>query len=66
MTTIALHKPYGVLSQYTPDGSPNRTLAELGLPPAVWPVGRLDADSEGLLILTADKRLIDRLMSPRP
>lgn len=65
MTTIALHKPYGVLSQYTPDGSPNRTLAELGLPPAVWPVGRLDADSEGLLILTADKRLIDRLMSPR-
>ena len=31
MTTIALHKPYGVLSQYTPDGSPNRTLAELGL-----------------------------------
>jgi 23S rRNA pseudouridine2457 synthase len=65
VTTIALHKPYGVLSQYTPDGSPNRTLAELGLPPAVWPVGRLDADSEGLLILTADKRLIDRLMSPR-
>lgn len=65
MTTIAFHKPYGVLSQYTPDGSANRTLAEFGLPPAVWPIGRLDADSEGLLILTADKRLIDRLMSPR-
>lgn len=65
MTTIAFHKPYGVLSQYTPDGSPNRTLAGFGLPPAVWPIGRLDADSEGLLILTADKRLIDRLMSPR-
>jgi 23S rRNA pseudouridine2457 synthase len=65
VTTIAFHKPYGVLSQYTSDGSPNRTLAEFGLPPAVWPVGRLDADSEGLLILTADKRLIDRLLSPR-
>lgn len=65
MTTIAFHKPYGVLSQYTPDGSAHRTLAGFGLPPAVWPIGRLDADSEGLLVLSADKRLIDRLMSPR-
>lgn len=65
MITVAFHKPYGVLSQYTRDASANRTLAEFGLPPAVWPVGRLDADSEGLLILTADKRLIDRLLSPR-
>ena len=63
--TIALHKPYGVLSQYTPDGSPNRTLAELGLPPAVWPVGRLDADSEGLLLLTDDKSLTDKLLNPK-
>ncbi|MBK9035322.1 MAG: pseudouridine synthase [Myxococcales bacterium] len=62
---MAFHKPYGVLSQYTRDASAWRTLAEFGLPPAVWPIGRLDADSEGLLILSSDKRLIDRLLSPR-
>ncbi|MEZ4398623.1 MAG: pseudouridine synthase [Kofleriaceae bacterium] len=65
MPTVALHKPYGVLSRYTPDGSAWRTLAGLGLPPAVFPIGRLDADSEGLLLLTSDKRLVDRLTSPR-
>lgn len=64
-TTIALHKPYGVLSRFTPDGSKWRTLAELTLPRDVWPIGRLDADSEGLLILSADKSLVDRLLSPR-
>lgn len=64
-TTIALHKPYGVLSRFTPDGSKWRTLAELELPRGVWPIGRLDADSEGLLILSADKSLVDRLLSPR-
>ncbi len=64
MTTIAFHKPYGVLSRFTPDGSAWRTLAGFGLPPAVWPIGRLDADSEGLLILSADKRLVDRLLAP--
>jgi 23S rRNA pseudouridine2457 synthase len=64
-TTIALHKPYGVLSRFTPDGSTNRTLADLGLPKGVYPVGRLDADSEGLLILSDDKALVDRLLSPK-
>lgn len=64
-STLALHKPYGVLSRFTPDGSAWRTLAELGLPGGVWPIGRLDADSEGLLILSADKSLVDRLLSPR-
>jgi 23S rRNA pseudouridine2457 synthase len=59
-TTIALHKPYGVLSRFTPDGSKWRTLAELALPRDVWPIGRLDADSEGLLILSGDKALVDR------
>ncbi len=50
---IALHKPYGVLSQFTPEpGSRWRTLAELGLPRGVYPLGRLDADSEGLLLLS--------------
>jgi 23S rRNA pseudouridine2457 synthase len=61
---LALHKPYGVLSQFTPDGSPNRTLAELGLPPRVYPVGRLDADSEGLLILAEEKGFASALLDP--
>ncbi len=63
--TLALHKPYGVLSRFTSDGSKWRTLAELGLPKDVWPIGRLDADSEGLLLLSADKSLVDRLLSPK-
>ncbi len=46
---LAFNKPYGVLSQFTPDGSPNRMLALFGFPKNVYPVGRLDADSEGLV-----------------
>jgi 23S rRNA pseudouridine2457 synthase len=65
VTTLALHKPYGMLSRFTPDGSSWRCLGELGLPPDVWPIGRLDADSEGLLLLSSDKGLVDRLLSPR-
>jgi 23S rRNA pseudouridine2457 synthase len=65
MATVAFHKPYGVLSRFTPDGSKWRTLAEFGLPKDAFPVGRLDADSEGLLILTSDKSLVDALLSPR-
>ncbi len=65
MVTLALHKPYGMLSRFTPDGSSWRTLAELGLPKDVWPIGRLDADSEGLLLLSSDKSLVERLLSPR-
>ena len=49
---IAFHKPFGVLSQFTGDGSPNRPLAEFGFPKNVYPIGRLDADSEGLLLLS--------------
>jgi 23S rRNA pseudouridine2457 synthase len=63
-TTIALHKPYGMLSRFTPDGSKWRTLAELGLPKDVWPIGRLDADSEGLLLLSADKSLVAAILQP--
>lgn len=62
---IAFHKPYGVLSQFTPDGSPNRTLAEFGLPKDVYPIGRLDADSEGLLLLSDEPGLNPRLLHPR-
>jgi 23S rRNA pseudouridine2457 synthase len=61
---IAFHKPFGVISQFTPDGSPNRTLAEFGLPPRVYPIGRLDADSEGLLLLSDEPDLNDRLLHP--
>ncbi|MFN0068462.1 MAG: pseudouridine synthase [Limisphaerales bacterium] len=61
---LALHKPFGVLSQFTPDGSVNRTLADFGLPPRVYPLGRLDADSEGLLLLTDDPAWNARLLLP--
>src|SRR4051812_46022471 len=44
---LAFHKPYGVLSQFTPEpGSRWRTLADFGFPKGVYPIGRLDADSE--------------------
>lgn len=62
---IALHKPYGVISQFTPDGSPNRTLADFGMPPKVYPIGRLDADSEGLLLLSDETALNAQLLHPR-
>jgi 23S rRNA pseudouridine2457 synthase len=61
---LALHKPYDVLSQFTPDAPGQRTLAECGLPPRVYPVGRLDADSEGLLLLTDEPGLNTRLLHP--
>ncbi len=63
---LALHKSYGVLSQFTPEpGSRWRTLADFGLPKAVYPVGRLDADSEGLLLLTDEAGLNSSLLDPR-
>ena len=63
---IAFNKPYGVLCQFTDRGdAPRRTLAEFGLPPGVYPAGRLDFDSEGLLLLTDDGTLAHRLTDPR-
>jgi 23S rRNA pseudouridine2457 synthase len=62
---IAFHKPYGVLSQFTPDGSQNQTLAEFNFPKNVYPIGRLDADSEGLLLFTDEPGLNTRLLHPR-
>jgi 23S rRNA pseudouridine2457 synthase len=63
---LALNKPYGVLSQFTPEpGSRWGTLATLGLPPQVYPIGRLDADSEGLILLTDETALNERLLHPR-
>ena len=62
---LAFHKPFGVLSQFRRDGSPNRTLAEFGFPKNVYPIGRLDADSEGLLLLSNEPELNERLLHPR-
>lgn len=61
---LAFHKPYGVLSQFTPDGSPNRTLAEFRFPKGVYALGRLDADSEGLLLFSDEPGLNTRLLDP--
>ncbi len=62
---IALHKPYGVLSQFTPEpGSRWRTLAEFKLPKNIYALGRLDADSEGLLLLSDEPGLNSRLLDP--
>ncbi len=61
---VAFHKPYGVVSQFTPlAGHP--TLADFGLPKGVYPCGRLDHDSEGLLLLSDDGALARRLTDPR-
>lgn len=62
---IAFHKPYGVLSQFTQETSGQRTLAEFGFPKDVYPIGRLDADSEGLLLLSDESELNQRLLHPR-
>lgn len=62
---LALHKPYGVLSQFTPEpGSRWRTLADFGLPKNTYALGRLDADSEGLLLLSDEPGLNTRLLDP--
>ncbi len=63
---IAFNKPYGVLCQFTDRSTtPRHTLGEFGLPPGVYPAGRLDFDSEGLLLLTDDGALAHRLTDPR-
>jgi 23S rRNA pseudouridine2457 synthase len=62
---IAFNKPYGVLSRFTSDGSTHRTLESFGFPKNVYPLGRLDADSEGLLLLSDEAELNSRLLHPR-
>ena len=62
---LAFHKPYGCLSQFTGDGSSHRTLAEFDFPPHVYPLGRLDADSEGLLLLSDEQGLNTQLLDPK-
>lgn len=66
MATLLFHKPYGVLSQFTPEaGSRWGCLSSHIDWPGVYAAGRLDADSEGLLLLTDEGRLQQRLSDPR-
>ncbi len=64
---FAIYKPYGMLSQFSRDTPGQSTLADLefDFPKDVYPLGRLDADSEGLLLLTNDKTLTDKLLNPK-
>lgn len=67
MALIAFNKPFGVLCQFTDErtGPPRPTLADFLAYPGVYPAGRLDHDSEGLLLLTDDGRLQARIADPR-
>ena len=60
---IAFYKPYGFVSQFTGD-KPEETLSQFNLPPHVYAVGRLDKDSEGLLLLTDDGPFKHKLSNP--
>ena len=61
---IAFHKPYGVLCQFTGEKD-DKTLADFEFPPGVYAAGRLDKDSEGLLILTNDGIFNQQLTNPK-
>ena len=62
-----LNKPFACLSQFTKEESEHPCLADLnlGLARDVYPIGRLDAESEGLLLLSNDKYLVNKLLEPK-
>ncbi|WP_379548069.1 pseudouridine synthase [Qipengyuania sp. DSG2-2] len=64
---ILLNKPFGVLSQFTDRGTETKrqTLSDFVKVPGVYPAGRLDRDSEGLMLLTDDGRLQSRISDPK-
>lgn len=62
---LVFHKPFGVLSQFTREHPSHRVLAEFNFPKDVYPIGRLDADSEGLLLLSDEARWNERLLHPK-
>jgi 23S rRNA pseudouridine2457 synthase len=65
---ILFNKPYGVLPQFTDrgtEGSPRPTLSDYVDVPAVYPAGRLDMDSEGLMLFTDDGRLQAQIADPK-
>ena len=62
---VLAYKPYGVLSKHHGDRLGRGTLTGMGIPTALHPVGRLDRDSEGLLVLTDDGQTLHRLTHPR-
>jgi len=61
---FVLNKPYGVICQFSPEGDHTTLKDVTNLPDDIYPVGRLDTDSEGLLVLTNDKRLNQKLLNP--
>lgn len=65
--TYLIYKPYMMLSQFTQEAPNQITLKDLdaNFDKDIYPVGRLDADSEGLLILSNDKSLTDKLLNPK-
>jgi 23S rRNA pseudouridine2457 synthase len=62
---IAFNKPFGVICKFSPDPGGRRTLADFVSVANVYPAGRLDTDSEGLLLLTDDGALQARIANPR-
>ena len=65
MRYVIFNKPFGVLSQFTDEGTGHLTLKHYIAVPGIYAAGRLDRDSEGLLLLTDDGALIKRLTDPK-